>query len=231
MAKPETCLSYERLVERWNDRRDRRSDDEMSNYHVTDAWTTVRGNRPSSTLLRGGASFRCPGSLPPSCRALLLVNPMRMPSIVRGFSTYSCPNVGRNTASGLVKRATCSTLVAGGEGLPACSSETFLPRTSTVQIRQTSRSGSAGTQAFRSNNPTRRDASSALPSAQFDLAFAYSVFSHLSPKSHLAWRTELARVMKPNGILFITTQAPWFLDHCRHFREHPDEIALRGTNC
>jgi hypothetical protein len=30
--------------------------------------------------------------------------------------------------------------------------------------------------------------------------------------------------MKPNGILFITTQARWFLDHCRHFREHPDEI-------
>lgn len=34
---------------------------------------------------------------------------------------------------------------------------------------------------------------SPLPSAQFDLAFAYSVFSHLSPKAHLAWRTELAR--------------------------------------
>jgi SAM-dependent methyltransferase len=66
---------------------------------------------------------------------------------------------------------------------------------------------------------------SPLPSAQFDLAFAYSVFSHLSPKAHLAWRTELARVMKPNGLLFITTQARWFLDDCRHFREHPDEIA------
>jgi SAM-dependent methyltransferase len=66
---------------------------------------------------------------------------------------------------------------------------------------------------------------SPLPSAQFDLAFAYSVFSHLSPKSHLAWRTELARVMKPNGLLFITTHARWFLDYCRHFREHPDEIA------
>jgi SAM-dependent methyltransferase len=64
-----------------------------------------------------------------------------------------------------------------------------------------------------------------LPTAQFDLAFAYSVFSHLSPKAHLAWRTELARVMKPNGLLFITTHARWFLDFCRHLREHPDEIA------
>ena len=56
---------------------------------------------------------------------------------------------------------------------------------------------------------------SSLPSAQFDIAFAYSVFSHLSPKAHLAWRTELARVMRPNGLLFITTQARWFLDECR----------------
>lgn len=31
--------------------------------------------------------------------------------------------------------------------------------------------------------------------------------------------------MKPNGLLFITTQARWFLDSCRQFREHPDEIA------
>ncbi len=68
---------------------------------------------------------------------------------------------------------------------------------------------------------------SSLPSAQFDIAFAYSVFSHLSPKAHLAWRTELARVMKPNGLLFITTQARWFLDECRRYREHPDQISHR----
>ena len=66
---------------------------------------------------------------------------------------------------------------------------------------------------------------SPLPSAQFDLAFAFSVFSHLSPKAHLAWRTELARVMKPNGLLFITTQGREFLDFCRYLREHPDAIA------
>lgn len=66
---------------------------------------------------------------------------------------------------------------------------------------------------------------SPLPPAQFDVAFAYSVFSHLSPKSHLAWRTELARVMKPNGILFATTQARWFFDECRQSREHPDQIS------
>jgi ubiquinone/menaquinone biosynthesis C-methylase UbiE len=68
---------------------------------------------------------------------------------------------------------------------------------------------------------------SLLPSKQFDIAFAYSVFSHLSPKSHLAWRTELARVVKPNGLVFVTTQARWFLDECRRYREHPDQISHR----
>lgn len=68
---------------------------------------------------------------------------------------------------------------------------------------------------------------STLPSDRFDIAFAYSVFSHLSPQSHLAWRTELARVMKPNGLVFVTTQARWFLDDCRRYREHPDHISHR----
>ena len=68
---------------------------------------------------------------------------------------------------------------------------------------------------------------SVLPSARFDIVFAYSVFSHLSPKAHLAWRTELARVVKPNGLVFVTTQARWFLDECRRYREHPDQISLR----
>jgi ubiquinone/menaquinone biosynthesis C-methylase UbiE len=68
---------------------------------------------------------------------------------------------------------------------------------------------------------------SALPSAQFELAFAYSVFSHLSPKAHLAWRTELARAVKPGGLVFITTQSRWFLDECRKYREHPDQISHR----
>ena len=33
--------------------------------------------------------------------------------------------------------------------------------------------------------------------------------------------------MKPNGLVFITTQARWFLDECRRYREHPDQISLR----
>jgi ubiquinone/menaquinone biosynthesis C-methylase UbiE len=64
---------------------------------------------------------------------------------------------------------------------------------------------------------------SPLPSSTFDTAFAYSVFSHLSPKAHLAWRDEFARVLKPRALVFITTQALWFLDNCRDFREHPEK--------
>jgi SAM-dependent methyltransferase len=63
---------------------------------------------------------------------------------------------------------------------------------------------------------------SPLPSDHFDLVFAYSVFSHLSPMAHLAWRTELARCIKPGGLAFITTQPRWFFDECRRYREHPE---------
>ena len=63
---------------------------------------------------------------------------------------------------------------------------------------------------------------SSLPSATFDTAFAYSVFSHLSPKAHLAWRDEFARIVKPGSLIFITTQARWLLDNCRELREHPE---------
>ena len=62
---------------------------------------------------------------------------------------------------------------------------------------------------------------SQLPTEQFDLAFAYSVFSHLSPTAHLAWRDEFARVLKPGALVFVTTQARWFLDQCQYMRDNP----------
>jgi len=65
---------------------------------------------------------------------------------------------------------------------------------------------------------------STLPSGRFDTAFAYSVFSHLSPKAHAAWEEEFARVMKPGGLVFVTTQGRWFVDSCQEFRDHPDRI-------
>jgi SAM-dependent methyltransferase len=65
---------------------------------------------------------------------------------------------------------------------------------------------------------------SMLPTAQFNTAFAYSVFSHLSPAAHRAWRAEFARVIKPGGLIFITTEARWFIDNCQHLRDNPAEV-------
>ena len=57
-----------------------------------------------------------------------------------------------------------------------------------------------------------------LPPAHFDLAYAYSVFSHLNEATHLAWVRELARVLKPGGLLFATTQGRAFIDFCASIR-------------
>ncbi len=65
---------------------------------------------------------------------------------------------------------------------------------------------------------------STLPSKHFDTAFAYSVFSHLSPIAHVAWKEEFTRVMKPGGLVFITLQARWFLDKCQELRDNPDLV-------
>jgi SAM-dependent methyltransferase len=65
---------------------------------------------------------------------------------------------------------------------------------------------------------------STLPSGRFDTAFAYSVFSHLSPIAHAAWSAEFARVMKPGGLVFVTLQARWFLDMCQELRDKPELV-------
>jgi len=63
---------------------------------------------------------------------------------------------------------------------------------------------------------------SELSEGTFATAVAYSVFSHLSPTAHDTWRVELARIMAPGGIAFVTTQPRSFLDHCQTMRDHPE---------
>ena len=40
-----------------------------------------------------------------------------------------------------------------------------------------------------------------------DLIYLYSVFSHLSEKAHLAWLAEFQRILRPGGLLIVTTRS------------------------
>jgi SAM-dependent methyltransferase len=61
--------------------------------------------------------------------------------------------------------------------------------------------------------PTRYNAGT------FDLIYAYSVFSHLSEDSHLAWAADYARMLKPGGFVCLTTQGLKLLDMCKAYRD------------
>jgi len=65
-----------------------------------------------------------------------------------------------------------------------------------------------------------------LLSDHFGLIVAYSVFSHLSEEAANAWIEEFARILKPGGIIAVTTQGRTFLDFCEDIRrsgkfDHP----------
>jgi len=45
----------------------------------------------------------------------------------------------------------------------------------------------------------------------FDLVYAFSVFSHLPEDLHLRWVEELARILKPGGLLVVTTLGRSFI--------------------
>jgi SAM-dependent methyltransferase len=50
----------------------------------------------------------------------------------------------------------------------------------------------------------------------FDIIYAYSVFTHLPERVHLNAMHELARCLRPGGILVATLQPRRFLDYCRN---------------
>ena len=46
-----------------------------------------------------------------------------------------------------------------------------------------------------------------LPDAQCDFIFSYSVFTHLSEENHKHWLQELARILRPDGVMVHTTHS------------------------
>ena len=52
----------------------------------------------------------------------------------------------------------------------------------------------------------------------FDVIYANSVFSHLGEMNHVSWAQEYARIVKPNGLVVVTTQAKHFLTFCEDLR-------------
>jgi ubiquinone/menaquinone biosynthesis C-methylase UbiE/peptidoglycan hydrolase CwlO-like protein len=72
-----------------------------------------------------------------------------------------------------------------------------------------------------------------LPSESFDLIYAYSVFSHLNEATHIKWIEEFSRILKPNGLLIVTTRSRSHLDLCRSLRDqgsHQDSHAQGLAN-
>lgn len=68
-----------------------------------------------------------------------------------------------------------------------------------------------------------------LPSGAFDLVYAYSVFSHLSESAHLAWLAELRRLLRPDGLLIVTTRPRDFVSYCAHLRTLSDRPTWAGA--
>jgi len=73
-----------------------------------------------------------------------------------------------------------------------------------------------------------------LPSGSFELVVGYSVFSHLAQHAADAWMKELARLLKPGGLLAVTIRPRQFLDYCESLKGTKARVrrwlsAFRGT--
>ncbi len=78
----------------------------------------------------------------------------------------------------------------------------------------------------------------AADAASFDLVYALSVFTHLTEELQLAWRDELRRVLRPSGLLLLSTHGASYLprlDTDERERFERGELVVRwgeipGTN-
>ena len=58
-----------------------------------------------------------------------------------------------------------------------------------------------------------------LTDNHYDFIVGYSVFSHLSEDTCMAWMKEFERILKPGGIVAITTRGRPFFDFCESLKE------------
>ncbi len=64
-----------------------------------------------------------------------------------------------------------------------------------------------------------------------DVIYGISIFTHLSEKLHYDWYNELYRILKPNGIMFLTTQGDNFkikLTDVELKKYNADQLIVRG---
>ena len=59
------------------------------------------------------------------------------------------------------------------------------------------------------------------PDASFDFIMAYSVFSHLNEDLYLQWMKEFARLLRPGGILAITTRGRSIIRYAKELATDP----------
>ena len=53
-----------------------------------------------------------------------------------------------------------------------------------------------------------------------DFIVGYSVFSHLSEESCLSWIREFSRILRPGGMIGLTTRGRWFFDYCESLKSN-----------
>jgi len=58
----------------------------------------------------------------------------------------------------------------------------------------------------------------AFPDGSFDVVTGYSVLSHLAEHASLAWVQEFSRLLRPGGLMCVTTQLRDFIGFCESFR-------------
>jgi len=80
-------------------------------------------------------------------------------------------------------------------------------------------------------NKNSLNASLPYPNDFFDMVYGISIFTHLSEQLHHDWYRELCRILKPEGIMFLTTQGDNFkakLTDSELIKYKTGELIIRG---